>query len=103
MSLEYTIREAGFESAPGDGYQRVGTLHIVGRQDFSFGTGDVVFQDYSSEMVDSNMEQFTTSSDGDAVPALHLRVIEDGVNVKLQAFNRMPQASYYEIPHKTLE
>ncbi len=89
--LEYTIREAGFESAPGDGYQKVGTLHIVGRQDFSFGTGGVVYQDYSSEMVDTNMQQFVTSSDGDPVPAIHLRVIEDGVNVKLQAFNRMPQ------------
>ena len=89
--LEYTIREAGFESAPGDGYQKVGTLHIVGRQDFNSGTGSVVYQDYSSEMVDTNMEPFVTSSEGDAVPALQLRVIEDGVNVKLQAFNRMPQ------------
>ena len=89
--IEYTIREAGFESAPGDGYQRVGTLHVVGRQDFNSGTGSVVYQDYSSEMVDTNMQSFVTSSDGDAVPALHLRVIEDGVNVKLQAFNRMPQ------------
>ena len=89
--LEYTIREAGFESAPGDGYQRVGTMHIVGRQDFGIGSGGVVYQDYSSEMVDTNMENFAISSEGDAVPALQLRVIEDGVNVKLQAFNRMPQ------------
>ena len=89
--IEYTIREAGFESAPGDGYQRVGTMHIVGRQDFNSGTGGVVFQDYSSEMVDTNMQPFVLSSDGDSVPALHLRVVEDGVNVKLQAFNRMPQ------------
>jgi hypothetical protein len=88
--IEYTIREAGFESAPGDGYQRVGTMHIVGRQDFSLGTGDVVYQDYSSEMVDVNMEPFAVSSEGDAVPALQLRVIDDGVNVKLQSFNRMP-------------
>jgi hypothetical protein len=53
--------------------------------------GDVVFQDNSSEMADLNMQEFLTSSDGDAVPALHLRVINDGVNVRLQAFNRMPQ------------
>lgn len=89
--LEYTIREAEFESATGDGYQKVGTLFISGRQDFSLGIGDVVFQDNSSEMTDVNMQQYTTSSDGDAVPALHLRVISDGVNVRLQAFNRMPQ------------
>lgn len=89
--LEYTIREAEFESASGDGYQKVGTLFISGRQDFSLGVGDVVFQDNSSEMADLNMQEFLTSSDGDAVPALHLRVINDGVNVRLQAFNRMPQ------------
>ncbi len=88
--LEYTIREAGFKSAPGNGYQRVGTLHIVGRQDFNYGAGEVVYQDYSSEMVDAINQNFIVSSDGDAVPALHLRVVDDGVNVKLQAFNRMP-------------
>jgi len=89
--LEYTIREAEFESASGDGYQKVGSMYISGRQDFTLGVGDVVFQDNSSEMTDLNMQQYTTSSDGDPVPALHLRVISDGVNVKLQAFNRMPQ------------
>jgi hypothetical protein len=41
-------------------------------------------------MVDVNMEPFAVSSEGDAVPALQLRVIDDGVNVKLQSFNRMP-------------
>ena len=66
-------------------------MFISGRQDFSLGVGDVVFQDNSSEMADLNMQEFLTSSDGDAVPALHLRVINDGVNVRLQAFNRMPQ------------
>lgn len=90
-AIEYTIREAAFESASGDGYQKVGTMYVSGRQDFNLGTGDVVFQDNSSEMTDVNMQQYTTSSEGDPVPALHLRVIADGVNVKLQAFNRMPQ------------
>ena len=88
--LEYTIREAGFKSAPGNGYQRVGTLHIVGRQDFNYGAGEAVYQDYSSEMVDDINQFYLVSSDGDAVPALHLRVVSDGVNAKLQAFNRLP-------------
>ena len=90
--LEYTIREAGFESSPGNGYQRVGTLHIVGRQDFLNGAGSVVYQDYSSEMVDEDLTNSTESSTGDKVPALQLRVESDGVNVKLQSFNRMPLA-----------
>ncbi len=89
--IEYTIREASYESVPGAGYQRVGTMHIVGRQDFNFGSGSAVYQDYGSEMVDDLNEQFAISSEGDAVPALQLRVESDGVNVKLQSFNRMPR------------
>ena len=88
-AIEYTIREAEQDSGPGQGYQRIGTMYIAGRQDFGLGTGDVVYQDDSSEMVDTAWVSSTTSSDGDPVPALQLRVIEDGVNVQLQAANRM--------------
>jgi len=89
--IEYTIRESEQDSGPGQGYQRVGTMHVVGRQDFNQGTGQgrVVYQDYSSEMVDDALTYATTSSDLDPVPALHLRWIFDGVNVQLQAYNRM--------------
>ena len=89
--IEYTIRESEQDSGPGQGYQRVGTMDVVGRQDFNQATGQgrVVYQDYSSEMVDDALTYATTSSDGDPVPALHLRWIFDGVNVQLQAYNRM--------------
>ena len=90
--IEYTIRESEQDSGPGQGYQRVGTMHIVGRQDFASGSGDVVFQDTGSEMVDTGMTASTTSADNDPVPALQLRVIEDGVNVQLQALNRLPSS-----------
>ena len=39
--IEYTIRESEQDSGPGQGYQRVGQMLIVGRQDFGSGTGDV--------------------------------------------------------------
>ena len=89
--IDYTIREAEQDSGPGQGYQRVGTMHVVGRQDFNFGTGQgrVVYQDYSSEMVDDALQYATVSSDKDPVPALQLRWVFDGVNVQLQAYNRM--------------
>ena len=74
-AIEYTIREAEQDTGPGQGYQRVGTMYIVGRQDFALGTGDVVYQDDASEMVDTAWETSTTSSEGDPVPALQLRVI----------------------------
>ena len=87
--IEYTIREAESESGPGQGYQRIGSIYVNGRQDFGLGTGDVVYQDYSSEMVDTNWESSTTSSEGDPVSALALRFVSDGVNIQLQAANRM--------------
>jgi len=89
--IEYTIREAEQESGPGQGYQRVGSMYVSGRQDFEFGTGGVVFQDYSSEMVDDTLEASTVSSDGDPVPAVQIRWISDGVNIQLQAVNRIPK------------
>ena len=58
--------------------KELATMLIVnGRQDFANRVqGDVVFQDISSEMVDSALIQAgaTISSDGDPVPALHLKV-----------------------------
>ena len=90
FALEYTIRESEQESGPGNGYQRIGTMYVNGRQDFGNGTGDVVFQDDSSEMVDTGLVAATTSDEGDPVPALHLRWRSDGVNIQLQASNRMP-------------
>ena len=91
FALEYTIREAKQDSGPGQGYQRIGTMYVNGRQDFALGTGDVVYEDVSSEMVDTNMAIYTSSSDGDAVPALHLRWVSQGTSVQLQAFNRLPK------------
>ena len=90
FAIEYTIREAEQDSGPGQGYQRIGTMYVNGRQDFSLGTGDVVYDDVSSEMVDTGLTAVTTSSEGDPVPALHLRWISDGVNIQLQAASRMP-------------
>jgi hypothetical protein len=87
--IEYTIRESDADSGPGNGYQRVGTMYVNGRQDFNLGIGDVVYQDNSSEMVDVNWTSSTISSEGDPVPALHLRWISDGVNIQLQASSRM--------------
>ena len=90
FAIEYTIREAEQDSGPGQGYQRIGTMYVNGRQDFSLGTGDVVYDDVSSEMVDTGLISSTTSSEGDPVPALHLRWVSDGVNIQLQAASRMP-------------
>ena len=90
--IEYTIRESEQDSGPGQGYQRVGQMLIVGRQDFGSGTGDVVYQDNGSEMVDTGRVASTVSSDNDPVPALQLRVVDDGVNVQVQALNRMPSS-----------
>ena len=87
--IEYTIREAQQESGSNTNYQRIGTMVVNGRQDFALGTGDVVYQDYSSEMVDTGLETSLTSSEGDPVPALELRWRNDGRNVQLQALNRM--------------
>ena len=90
FAIEYTIREAEQDSGPGQGYQRIGTMYVNGRQDFGLGTGDVVYDDVSSEMVDTGLVSATVSSEGDPVPALHLRWINDGVNIQLQAASRMP-------------
>ena len=90
FALEYTIRENAPE--PERNYQRIGTMYVSGRQDFDLGTGDVVYEDVSSEMVDTGLTAFTTSSEGDPVPALHLRWVSAGVNVQLQAYNRMDVA-----------
>ena len=91
FAIEYTIRESEQDSGPNQGYQRIGTMYVNGRQDFANGQGDVVFQDISSEMVDSALIQAgaTISSDGDPVPALHLKWISDGRNIQLQAASRI--------------
>ena len=65
-------------------------MYVNGRQDFGLGTGDVVYDDVSSEMVDTGLVSATVSSEGDPVPALHLRWVSDGVNIQLQAASRMP-------------
>ena len=87
--MEYTIREADSEGGSNTNYQRIGSMIVNGRQDFSLGTGDVVYQDYSSEMVDTGVEDALTSSEGDPVPALQLRWRKDGKTVQLEALNRM--------------
>jgi hypothetical protein len=92
FAIEYTIRESEQDSGPGQGYQRVGTMYVAGRQDFTSGAGAVVYQDYSSEMVDTGLEYAITSSENDPVPAVHLRWVSDGVNVQLQAASRITTA-----------
>ena len=89
FAIEYTIREAVQDSGPGQGYQRIGTMYVNGRQDFGSGTGDVVYEDVSSEMLDTGLVASAISSEGDPVPALHLRWVKDGVNIQLQAASRI--------------
>ncbi len=51
--IDYTITEASSVTGPGENYQRIGTIYVTARDDFDGGNGDVLFQDVSSEMVDS--------------------------------------------------
>ena len=50
--IDYTITEASTETSK---YQRMGTMHLSGRSDFLSGNGSVLFQDISSEMLDTGL------------------------------------------------
>ena len=50
--IDYTITEASTETSK---YQRMGTIHLSGRSDFLGGNGSVLFQDISSEMLDTGL------------------------------------------------
>ncbi len=50
--IDYTITEASTESTK---YQRMGTIHLSGRSDFLSGNGSLLFQDISSEMLDTGL------------------------------------------------
>ena len=50
--IDYTITEKSDES---EKYQRMGTMHLSGRSDFLGGNGSVLFQDISSEMLDTGL------------------------------------------------
>ena len=53
--IEYSITEASSVVVSGENYQRVGTMYVSGRTDFNSGAGAVIFQDNSSEMIDTGL------------------------------------------------
>jgi len=53
--IDYSITEASSVVVSGENYQRVGTMYISGRSDFNSGSGAVIFQDNSSEMIDTGL------------------------------------------------
>jgi len=53
--IDYSITDASSVVVSGENYQRVGTMYISGRSDFNSGSGAVIFQDNSSEMIDTGL------------------------------------------------
>ena len=53
--IDYSITEASSVVVSGENYQRVGTMYVSGRTDFNSGSGAVIFQDNSSEMIDTGL------------------------------------------------
>ena len=53
--IDYSITEASSVTSAGENYQRVGTIYVSARDDFDSGNGDILFQDVSSEMVDTGL------------------------------------------------
>ena len=51
--IDYSITEASSVTVAGENYQRTGSMIVTGRSDFNAGAGAVLFQDFSTEMVDS--------------------------------------------------
>ncbi len=51
--IDYSITEASSVTVAGENYQRTGSMVVTGRSDFNAGAGAVLFQDFSTEMVDT--------------------------------------------------
>lgn len=84
--IDYTITEAQTETSK---YQRMGTIHLSGRSDFLGGNGSVLFQDISSEMLDTGLT-------GNLVLAAHM---SGNTTINIHATNNLSPNTDLEVKY----
>lgn len=84
--IDYTITEATTETSK---YQRMGTIHLSGRSDFNGGNGSVLFQDISSEMLDTGLT-------GNLVLAAHM---SGNTTINIHATNNLSPNTDLEVKY----
>jgi len=84
--IDYTITEASTETSK---YQRMGTIHLSGRSDFNGGNGSVIFQDISSEMLDTGLT-------GNLVLAAHM---SGNTTINIHATNNLSPNTDLEVKY----
>ena len=84
--IDYTITE---ESGESEKYQRMGTMHLSGRSDFLSGNGSVLFQDISSEMLDTDLT-------GNLILAAHMA---GNTTINIHATNNLSPSTDLEVKY----
>ena len=84
--IDYTITEKSDES---EKYQRMGTMHLSGRSDFLSGNGSVLFQDISSEMLDTGLT-------GNLILAAHMA---GNTTINIHATNNLSPSTDLEVKY----
>ena len=84
--IDYTITE---ESGESEKYQRMGTMHLSGRSDFLSGNGSVLFQDISSEMLDTGLT-------GNLILAAHMA---GNTTINIHATNNLSPSTDLEVKY----
>ena len=84
--IDYTITEASTETSK---YQRMGTMHLSGRSDFLSGNGSVLFQDISSEMLDTGLT-------GNLILAAHMA---GNTTINIHATNNLSPSTDLEVKY----